>query len=235
MYQLLDREIQMKKNLCNMKTYVIHYTPFVKRKLFMEQQLKKYGIGAEYITDYDKEDLTENDLLKFETKLPYLTLPAISVCCKHIQSWRKVANENLDYALILEDDAIFCDDFDVKSNEYLMELPNDFDMLFIGTCCNLHIRKWELREGQHIYLKSNNPRRGCAGASRCADSYLVSKKCVHAIIKYIDTDSYIVNNTIDHWLNDIMRDLNLKVYWAEPPIVSQGSVSGKFESWTKFL
>ena len=222
----------MKKNLCNMKTYVVHYTPLVKRKLFMEQQLKKYGIGAEYITDYDKEDLTEDDLSKFETKLP---LPAISVCCKHIQSWRRVANENLDYALILEDDAIFCDDFDVKLNEYLMELPNDFDMLFIGTCCNLHIPRWELREGQHIYLKSNNPSRGCAGASRCADSYLVSKNCVHAIVNYIDTDSYIVNEAIDHWLNVVIRDLNLKVYWTEPPIVSQGSVSGKFESWTKLL
>ena len=81
MYELLDREIQMKKNLCNMKTYVVHYTPLVKRKLFMEQQLKKYGIGAEYITDYDKEDLTENDLSKFETKLPtfpYLRFPWVA-------------------------------------------------------------------------------------------------------------------------------------------------------------
>ena len=33
---------------------------------------------------------------------------------------------------------------------------------------------------------------------------------------------------VDWWLNDVARDLSLKVYWAEPTIVTQGSQIGLF-------
>ena len=45
------------------KTYVMHYTPLKDRREFIDRQLLNQGISdAEFITEFDKEDLTEQDL-----------------------------------------------------------------------------------------------------------------------------------------------------------------------------
>lgn len=38
-----------------------------------------------------------------------------------------------------------------------------------------------------------------------------------------------INLPIDLWLNKVIKDNKLKVYWSEPTIVSQGSQTGLFE------
>jgi hypothetical protein len=35
---------------------------------------------------------------------------------------------------------------------------------------------------------------------------------------------------LDWWLNQVIRDLKLEIYWMEPTIVTQGSGTGKFKS-----
>ena len=52
----------------DLPVYVVHYTPLKERRIHMENELKKYNINAKYITDYDRENLTEEDLSKFAKK-----------------------------------------------------------------------------------------------------------------------------------------------------------------------
>ena len=59
----------------------------------------------------------------------------------------------------------------------------------------------------------------------------MSKKCAVKLCEYIERNSYIRLST-DLWMNTMMRQCNLKVYWAEPTIVTQGSESGKYKSTT---
>lgn len=40
----------------NMKFYVIHYTKYSERKARLEKQLQEFGIDAEWVEVYDKED-----------------------------------------------------------------------------------------------------------------------------------------------------------------------------------
>jgi hypothetical protein len=83
-----------------------------------------------------------------------------------------------------------------------------------------------------IYEKCTQPTHwGGLGGTRCLDSYLVSKKCAVKLCEYIERNSYIRLST-DLWMNTMMRQCNLKVYWAEPTIVTQGSESGKYKSTT---
>jgi hypothetical protein len=65
---------------------------------------------------------------------------------------------------------------------------------------------------------------GGDGCGRCTDSYLVSKKCAIKLCKYINNITYKIN----WWLNRAARDINFKVYWAEPTITTQGSENGFF-------
>ena len=39
-----------------------------------------------------------------------------------------------------------------------------------------------------------------------------------------------INLPLDWWLNEVIRDLKLEIYWMEPTIVTQGSEKGKFKS-----
>jgi hypothetical protein len=49
------------------KTYVMHYTPLKDRREFISQQLLLKGISdAEFITEFDREDLTEQDLYSIQ-------------------------------------------------------------------------------------------------------------------------------------------------------------------------
>jgi hypothetical protein len=118
-----------------------------------------------------------------------------------------------------------------KLNNYITQLPKDYDMLFIGDGCNLHIENHKLISNQNIYKKCLYPTSwGGDGASRCGDSYIISKKCANKLCEYINNLKDKIKLPIDWWLNVAARDNNFKVYWSEPTIVSQGTQYGTFQS-----
>ena len=39
-----------------------------------------------------------------------------------------------------------------------------------------------------------------------------------------------INMPSDWWLNKVIRDLKLEIYWMEPTIVTQGTQTGKYKS-----
>ena len=68
-----------------MKTYIIHYTPLKERKVFIDKQIKKHNLNAEFIEKYDREMLTEDDYSYFIKEK--VRLSQISNMRKHIASW----------------------------------------------------------------------------------------------------------------------------------------------------
>lgn len=209
-----------------MKIFVLHYSKLVERKRFLLEQFRKHNITEfEFIEDYDKDELTKEDLELFD---PALEKSKISLFLKHFLVYDEVA-EKYERALIFEDDVILCENFVELFAEYMRELPADFDMLFLGDGCNLHISDDQLILGKHIYAKGLEATEwGGFGATRCSDSYVISNTCAAKLIKFIHTDKYKMGYNIDIWLNRAARENKFQVYWAEPTIVTQGSQNGLF-------
>jgi GR25 family glycosyltransferase involved in LPS biosynthesis len=154
----------------------------------------------------------------------------IAISLSHFYAYKQIS-DNYDSGLIFEDDVILSDNFTAILDKYIRQLPGYYDMLFIGDGCNLHIENRRIKPNQHIYEKSLYPTGwGGDGASRCCDSYIISKKCANKLCKYIDNLQYKINLPIDWWLNVAARHNNFKVYWAEPTIVTQGTQNGLFTS-----
>jgi GR25 family glycosyltransferase involved in LPS biosynthesis len=66
----------------------------------------------------------------------------------------------LPYAIIFEDDVILSDNFTNILNNYITQLPENYDMLFIGDGANLHIEKHKLKEEISLVLsKSKNTKK----------------------------------------------------------------------------
>lgn len=194
----------------------------IKRKENILRQFKKFGITNYEFIDIDRSEVFLHDLSKINTSIN----PAwIAVFLSHSYAYKQIANF-YEEALILEDDVIMSDDFIEKFTLYRKEMGSSFDMLFIGSGCNLHIEDDKIIDGKHIYRKYHETNHwGGQGATRCVDSYLVSKNCAEKLCNYIDNidSSSLVNSETDHWLNKAGKELDLVVYWAEPTIVLQGS------------
>ena len=215
----------------NLITYVIHYTPLKERKYFQLEQLDKLALKNNvFIEKYDKENLEVEDLIKFNKKI--LRLGTISLFRKHIYAMELIQKSNFKYNLVLEDDAILDKDFVSKLTRGLKQLPYDYDMLFLGDGCNLHIESSKIKADQLIYKKCREPTNwGGNGATRCLDSLIISQKCATKICNlYESIKINNINLPLDWWLNQVIRDLKLEIYWMEPTIVTQGTQTGKYKS-----
>jgi hypothetical protein len=116
-----------------------------------------------------------------------------------------------------------------KLTNYMTQVPTDYDMVFIGDGCQLHIPTSQLVPNQNIYKKCIDTNdEGYGGATRCTDSYVIHNRCAKKICDYMMNLKYKINSPVDWWLNVAARDNNLSVYWAEPTIVTQGTHTGLF-------
>ena len=219
-----------------MKIFIIHYKKLINRKRFIIEQLKKYNLLDYEFIQIDRDELISNELYKKYSQHFHLNYhnTLLSIFLSHFYAYKEVA-EKYENALILEDDAILSDNFTNILDKYMNELPKDYDMLFIGDGCNLHIRRDFLIKNKYIYDRINEPtsREGC-GFSRCTDSYIVSKKFAIKICEYFDSTNYQIIQPNDVWLNTAILDNKFKVYWAEPTIVTQGTENGLFKSANEY-
>jgi len=206
-----------------MKTFVIHYSKLAERKNHIINHFEKQSIvDYEFVEKYDQEELENTDKSLFD---PSYKLSLMSLMNKSFFVYKEIA-EKYDSGLIFEDDVLLNDNFSETLKNYLLQLPEDYDMLFIGEGCNLNIPKRKLLPNKHIYKKCLFPTPwGGDGASRCAHSYIISKKCAIKLCEYIKNLEYKIKVPIDWWLNRAARDNNFKVYWAEPTIaISVGGI-----------
>jgi len=214
----------------NLKIYIIHYTPLKERKQFLLNEFNKHSLNYHFIEDYDREKLSGEDLKIFNTNKVKLSM--CSNIRKHIHTYQKIINSNYKYNLIFEDDVVLDKGFNQKLENGLKQLPDDYDLLFIGNGCNLHIESSNIQQNKLIYKKCREPTLwGGNGGTRCTDSYLVSQNCAKKLINYISKlKEGEIQMASDWWLNQVIRDLQLEIYWMEPTIVTQGTQNGKYNS-----
>jgi beta-1,4-mannosyl-glycoprotein beta-1,4-N-acetylglucosaminyltransferase len=207
----------------NMKIFIVHYKKLTERKISILDQFRKYNITNYEFIEIDRDELYNYNCDIFDKNFGN-ALTAISL--SHYSAYQKIIDSH-EEALIFEDDVILCDNFVNKLQQYLTQLPSDYDILFIGNGCNLHVDIKQIEDNKFIYKRNV-----CDGLTRCADSYIINKKCCLKLKNYIDNQQSKINRAIDSWLEIVLQDNNCNVYWAEPTIVMQGSQNGSFDrSW----
>lgn len=223
-----------------MKTFVIHYNKLVERKARLMPLMAINHLQCQFVDKYDRDTLGEAEINMFKWRWPFRFMlsqkdkASMAITLSHIYSWREIAEQH-ELGLILEDDAIFDANFRPTLDDYLSQLPSGWDMLFIGDGCNLHIPESELTPGRFIYEKSHGPTKwGGRGATRCTDSYIMSQKAAQKISDFIQSAgaAYKITQNVDWWLNEVISACELKIYWSEPTIVTQGSQNKLYKtSW----
>jgi len=201
--------------------YVLNVKKFTQRRVFMEKQLAREGLQAEFIFDWDVDELTAETIDRYFAKDNNLSDAQKSCALKHITALQKAAQSNSEFVLILEDDAVFAKDFSLGLQRALTQSGqfSDDKVIYIGSGGNFFTPKSQRKQGQYLYL-------GTRG--RFADSYIINSVTAQKRLDWIMTHK--VSDPIDNQFEHIDQQLGIKIVWLEGPIVEQGSKNGLFDS-----
>jgi glycosyl transferase family 25 len=92
-----------------MKTFVISLKRSVERRQFMIEQMNRLGLDYEIFDAIDCKEVTENDISRYRSDSPYWQTASIGIVCatlSHYLVFKKIVEQGLEYALVLEDDAL---------------------------------------------------------------------------------------------------------------------------------
>jgi hypothetical protein len=199
------------------KIYIIHYNKLVERKNYLIQFFNKNNIhNYEFRSLYQREDLTE-ELKNTYFKLDNLNPSQICITIEHIETYRDIVNNSInenDWYLILEDDAVFCNDFIDLLNKYLENVPKDAEYLDISDYFTIN--------SLDMWVRNYSTRTNCA--------YLINKKTCSKLLQTIIP----FEKAIDHELNKQFELHDIKTYWSNVSLVHHGSGSNYIPSYIQF-
>lgn len=213
--------------------FILHYAPLAERKKYLSKQIANLGIDTNLIEWIEEEPSYMQSLCMYDFGQMWddkvfgnknynkrvLRQSEISLAYKHIFVYQTILQKNITSSLVLEDDVIFCNDFIKNFNLYLYNSPADWDIIFPGSGCDLHIDKKFIVPDKTSYKKEYP-------ATRCTDSYLIKKACIEKIYNSIIPFTL----PIDFELNYQLEANRCVTYWWEPTLIYQGSQNNMFTS-----
>lgn len=181
-------------------TYVINLERSKDRLTKMSNSLKNANMNFTRIDAIDGKKLNKNIERKGEH----------GCRLSHIKTWKEFQKSSYEYAIIFEDDIIIPKEFLKILNHKLTYVPKDWDLIYLGgnfiygDKINNHVLK------PHIFSKEEVP-----GTVYNAGlfSYIINKKCVNKILKYIDPNK----EPIDNQIRELHSVLNL--YYLYPSVI----------------
>ena len=199
------------------KIYIIHYNKLVERKNYLIHFLNKNNItNYEFREIYQRETLT-NEISNKYFKLNNLNSAQICITIEHIETYREIvnncSNEN-KWFLILEDDAVFCNNFVEILNNHMENIPTEAEYLDLADYFTIN--------SNNMWEKKDTTRTTCA--------YLVNKKTCEKLLNTIVPFEY----AIDHELNKQFKIHDIKSYWSSKSLIHHGSDSNYNSSYNQW-
>lgn len=199
------------------KTYVCHWTKLVQRKEYMNDLLYRTGItDIEWVECYDKENWNEEEIRKdYPKAFDVMTIDTrrmrnseISLALKHCWIVRDISAKKYKSALVLEDDVNLCQNFVGNFNAFSSQLPEDWDVCWVGSCCDIHA---PMVPNKQVYPGDR---------SRCTHAFMVSLNGANKMIPMLST----LDAPADHFYNKLIREIPLNNYWFEPSLAEQNTI-----------
>ena len=174
----------------------------------------------------------ENEQQLFNMLPNNLMVGEKGVFISHLRIYQKIVDENIPYAIIFEDDAILCEDFEKKLEETVQNIPIDTDILFFGGRFDADFK---MEEGTYLPISENIvahtsirwEQRNQVNHDRTYIGYIISNKLANSLIQYFNKriDIYL---PIDHWvikycMNNGIQILNTYPLLCHSPAASPDS------------
>ncbi|MBE6339725.1 MAG: lipooligosaccharide biosynthesis protein LpsA [Bacteroidales bacterium] len=210
-----------------MRAIVIHARSLTEREKHIRQQLKDWSGDVTFMSDVDKDEITEDILAKYFKPACELYCKSGQASCavKHLMALQYIIDNELEGALVLEDDIVlhtnFVSNFMYTMEEYrnrYVDKPviisyEDSSLQFVPH--SRRIRGQWLYEGPTNRVRFNGALYINNLAARVILAEVMENKCDRAI---------------DHFYVKLHKMGLLTILWCEPALATQGSFNGKFLS-----
>ena len=216
------------KTFENIKKFYINLDRNQERREAIEREFELYGMkNYERVSACDSKMVTstyEGDFgdVKYINKLDerkehkYRNDIEIAISCSHLKTIKKAYDENLEYAIIMEDDIHFTlmPYWEIEFNEILKTLPTDCDILLLTTHNVLTTKSKDFFVSRKKEFFT------------CAVCYLVTSKGMRSVVNkfFKNNDIYISENLkrIDnfHFVIDHTIWFNLDVYHTKTALIN---------------
>lgn len=221
------------------KFYVMHYKKNVKRRARLDPILGDMNINAEWYTKYDKDELSDSIICKYEAtsldlfkertlgmyeEVDYdgykgVTLGGLSLCIKHIKCMEDLLSSDTDVGIFLEDDVTFHGSKENIINCVRVANEVPWDALFFGGGFDHGLVADRVKGVYKNLLLVDHP------ATNCTSSYAITKGAAKKILSTFTK----VCTSIDWELNYHFKINNLKIWHTNPYLCGQLSTAGVYE------
>ncbi|OGQ98792.1 MAG: hypothetical protein A2505_06570 [Deltaproteobacteria bacterium RIFOXYD12_FULL_55_16] len=208
----------------NHEYYVLHVKEgFEERKKSILAQFLRLQIPVQWILAHDISEISQTDLQKYNYQ-GSLRNQEISCCLKHIAAWEKIAAGPHAGGFVFEDDVLIdLQRFTPVVNEAIAEFqatfPDRLGCICLGDGCALYVPWTRKKKGTRLYA---------AEYVRAADSYWLSRETAQLMLDWLRQHGF--DRPADHVIDEICAQTGIPILWMEPPVVSQGSHTGRFQS-----
>ena len=150
------------------------------------------------------------------------------VFLSHMRIFQRIVTENLSYALIFEDDAIFCQDFVSRLDIIQKEIPVDTSILYVGGRFEPEFKmKLCVAVTRHIVRHTSEQWDGDE-MDRTLHAYIISRGLAEILVKEFYGPA-IINEAIDSWILKICMKYSLPIYNTYPllchsPLISNSDI-----------
>lgn len=203
--------------------YIINMDKDSERLKKVTKECNKFNIKFKRFSGINSNKLSKEEKNKYITKFcqTYCTNGMIGCGLSHIKIYEDIINNNYNNVLILEDDVYFVDNFHHILNNAVKEIPNDYDILYLGSIGS------SSKETYYDYnyflkllnnknkIKNNYKNIFCPEFPLGTHAYIISNKGCKNILNTIPK----VNFHIDWQIS--LNNKNLNIYATNEKIVYQ--------------
>ena len=117
-----------------MQALIINLEKDIDRYYKLEKKCKKLDYVPHRIDAVYGKELSNQEFKDKTTEFcnNFCTPGMVGCWLSHLKCYQYIVDNNLDRALILEDDAVFVEDYQEKMREIEPTFPDDYDMIFLG-------------------------------------------------------------------------------------------------------
>lgn len=210
----------MSNKLDSIKVFVVNLKKDIEKKDHMLKLCKKFSLDCHFIDAVDGKLLSEEEISKNydnEKAIKYsrreMSRGEIGCLLSHKHIYQKMINENIEQALILEDDIEFCND--IRNVLYSIDLfPKNWEVILLGHH-SYAARDTETQASiwwrQHISTKFNLIRPSEIGKGTYG--YLINNRGAKKLLGTLDQ----YHKPIDHYTGN---DKEVNVYAISPVLIA---------------
>lgn len=205
------------------RIFVLHVrNGYEARAIHVEHMMNRLGLKFEYITQGDVSDLTDVVMGRWFAPTGELGHRSGATSCayKHLLACKKILDENLPGAVVLEDDILLRPNFTKIVERSIRELPPDAPAIINYEDSRLRFVPRSRRRPNHvIYIGDRDRYTGAlyinaAGAKAVLDA----------------AESRRMSVPIDIFHRRLLEAGKITYWWSHPCPATQGSFDGTFSS-----